>query len=122
MATISCQDCGQPRTHCPRNTRYCKPCRLLRDLAYWHRNRRNCKECRKEFAPIGRTDYHCSSCDTGLLHLSGPCRLANPEPHDGPPTLTGIPVCAKCMRSPKMRSYLIKVLQKGQAQRRAANR
>ncbi len=115
MATISCTDCGAERKQCPTNTLYCKSCRLLRDLAHWASNRRTCRDCRASFAPIGRTDYRCSSCHPGTRGRTVACVLCRAY---GAPLLHGIPVCAECIRSPLKRKKLIEALERGQALRR----
>lgn len=114
MATITCKDCGAERTRCPKNTKYCKPCRLLRDIAYWEHERRTCLECRATFAPLGRTDYHCSACRPGIHGREVSCAFG----HTGGLVLTGIPVCAACLRAPAKRASLMAALKRGQAQRR----
>lgn len=115
MATITCQDCGAERTQCPRNTRYCKACRLLREVLYWAHKRRTCLKCRIPFAPLERGNYHCSGCDPGLPHRKLDCVLCREE---GRRLLTGIPVCDQCLRAPVKRASLIAALERGQAQRR----
>jgi hypothetical protein len=115
MATISCTDCGAERKQCPKNTLYCKACRLLRDLDHWTSNRRQCRDCRAAFAPIGRTDYRCSSCHPGSRLRQITCVLCRT---DGAPLLSGIPVCDQCLRAPAKRKKLFEALQRGQAQRR----
>lgn len=117
MATIRCRDCGAERTQCPRNTRYCKACRLLRDILYWEHERRTCIQCRAAFAPIGRSDFHCSACRPGIRGRTVACVFG----HGGQQLLTGIPVCATCLRSPSKRAKLISALERGQRQRQERN-
>jgi hypothetical protein len=121
MATITCHDCGDQRRSVPSNTRYCKKCRVLRELVYWHRRTRHCRECEREYAPLSRTDYWCSKCDPGLEHKTGPCGLYPNKPHEGAPTFAQIPICAGCFRDPRKRDWLIRVMQKGRNDRRTAN-
>ena len=123
MATIICQDCGDERKRCPKNTLYCKKCRVLREITYWRLKTRYCRGCKAKFAPLERPDFYCSKCDPGLDHLDRPCALVkvNATPHNGPPTYPQIPVCAKCMRDPKKRPHLIIALTNGRNDRRKAN-
>jgi len=117
MATIRCQDCGAERKGAPRNTRYCKPCRLLRDLLYWEDNRRRCGKCNVDFAPIGGRDYFCSAhAKDWRGYKLMKCVLCGK--HDMPPIIAGIPLCHDCARSPALRGKLVAALKRGQAQRR----
>ena len=117
MATITCRDCGFQRHRVPANTRYCKRCRLLRDIDYWRRRTRTCS-CGAVFAPLGRLDRHCSKCDPGLRAHTGPCGLGN---HDGRYVHPSLPICASCCRDPKQRQRMIAALERGQAARRREN-
>lgn len=124
MATIHCRDCGEPRTKTPSNTLYCKKCRLLRDLDYWRVHTRVCSSegCEVEYAPLGRNDRHCSSCDPGLRAYNHPCSLGGKtNPHAGWRLYRDFPVCAACLRDPAARPRLIAALERGQRSRRAAN-
>lgn len=119
VATITCQDCATQRQRCPANTRYCKPCRLLRELYYWQRRRRACQNCNAEFAPLNRNDMHCSACDRGLAPYAGRCISCADE--QGWPAVKDIPVCAPCMRNPRKRALIISALERGQTKRKATN-
>jgi hypothetical protein len=128
MATIRCQDCGEERTRCPSNTRYCKSCRLLRELRWWTSRRRACFHpgCDERFAPVDRADRFCATHNPGLVHQQIDCVLANwkkapRDPHRGAVFIPGIPVCADCLRAPDMRVWLISALEGGQTQRRERN-
>lgn len=121
MATITCRDCGTQRHRVPANTRYCKRCRMLRDIDYWRRNSRTCS-CGARFAPLDRNDHHCSTCNPGLRAHSGPCALAYADhPHEGRYVHPALPVCAPCARDPRLRQRLIAALEAGQANRIAVN-
>lgn len=121
MATITCRDCGNQRHRVPKNTRYCKRCRMLRDIDYWRRRVRTCS-CGNKFAPLDRLDRHCSTCDPGLRAHAGPCVLATRDnPHEGRYVHPALPVCASCARDPKQRQRMIAALELGQANRRKAN-
>lgn len=121
MATITCADCGDERRGTPKNTLYCKRCRALRDLDHWRLLTRRCAQCREPFAPLGRTDMHCGTCNPGLQAYSGPCVLApRDRPHEGRYASPILPVCSKCARDPRQRRNLIRALERGQAKRKAA--
>jgi hypothetical protein len=119
MATINCRDCGEERTGCPSNTRYCKPCRLLRQLDYWRVRRKNCGDCERQFAPLERSDIYCAAHAGDELRIrSVHCVLCR---QDGPPVMIGIPVCYICLRSPGRRLELDAALRKGQRLRKERN-
>lgn len=121
MATITCRDCAAQRHRVPANTRYCKRCRILRDIDYWRRKTRTCS-CGAVFAPLDRNDGHCSKCDPGLRAHTGPCALSSRDaPHDGRYVHPALPVCASCARDPRQRQRLIAALERGQSARRTAN-
>ena len=126
MATITCRDCGAERHRVPSNTRYCKRCRMLRDIDYWRRETRHClgTECEHaKFAPLDRADRHCSACNPGLRAHVGPCALAYKDaPHEGRYIHPALPVCADCARDPRQRQRLIRALETGQAARQAQHR
>lgn len=123
MATISCRDCGATRTRCPRNTRYCWLCRLIRELDYWRTHTRRCMDCQVVFAPLGGKDRQCSACNPGMSTRRQRCAIvvAAGGLHEGDPVHPSLPVCAGCARDPKLRPTLWDALIKGQANRRAAN-
>lgn len=119
MATINCRDCGQERTRCPSNTRYCKPCRLLRMIDYWRTRRKHCMTCQAAYAPLDRGDMRCAlhaddELRTKLVH----CVLCREDAH---PLITGIPVCFRCLRSPTKRLDLYDALRRGQRERKDRN-
>lgn len=119
MASITCRDCGEGRTRCPSNTRYCVLCRVLRELYYWQTRRRTCKRCRREFAPLNRNDYYCSTCDRGLAPYALTCVACTKEA--AWPAIKGVPICAPCIRAPKQRSAIIDAMERGQTKRRSNN-
>lgn len=124
MASISCADCGDSRHRVPSNTLYCKKCRLLRDLDYWRSRTRRCGGCGKTFAPLGREDKSCSSCDPGLRAYAGTCLMGSRDAatrHEGRYPMLELPVCTGCARDPAKRAKLIDMLERGQTNRIAAN-
>lgn len=119
MKTITCEDCSTERRNAAySNTRYCKSCRLLRDLLFVDDATRPCKDCRKVYAPVSRRDTRCGGCNYGSVHTGrcAFCKLEDAELHRA-----GIPVCLKCIRLPTLRRSIIAGLRKGQAERRQAN-
>ena len=125
MATITCRECGQQRSNTPSNTLYCRLCRILIDLDHWRVKTRCCASqgCSAVFAPLNRADRHCSACNPGLRQYSGPCgyKSASVPAHEGRRVEPALPVCADCVRDPKVRRTLIAALERGQQDRRRAN-
>jgi hypothetical protein len=119
MATINCVDCGAERRNVPTNTRYCKPCRLLRDLDFWRSRTRDCMECGEVFAPLRRSDARCARhADDELRTRAVDCLMCGNV--NQRPVMTQIPVCYRCLRDPTKRGRLVRALERGQAQRREA--
>jgi len=118
MATITCSDCGNERRDVPRNTRYCKRCRLLRDIAYWVTRFKACRGCGKAFAPLSRPDNRCTACNPGIHGQEVDCKLCKRRDLR---LIAGIPVCAGCLRDPKRRQDLFDALLKGQKQDKERN-
>lgn len=116
---IICEDCGATRRNpAYKNTRYCKSCRLLRDLVYIDDATRPCKSCRRSYAPVSRRDTLCGKCnygsvDEGLCHF---CKSEHAELYR-----PGIGVCCSCVRAPRLRPSIVAALKKGQRERRLTN-
>lgn len=119
MKSITCEDCSTKRSN-PRykNTRYCKSCRLLRDLIYVEMEQRPCDHCKQQFAPVSRRDTLCGTCNYGSSYFGtcAFCKLEHAELHRA-----GIPVCVKCVRVPALRRGVIAGLRRGQGERRTTN-
>ena len=116
MATIHCEDCGAERKSAPSNTRYCVPCRFLRNVEYWAAHPRKCGDCKDKFAPVDRADYYCGPCNLGYSGWRGHCKLCQTD--DVYLVHKDIAVCKDCARDPKQRRTLIAGLRKGQAARK----
>jgi hypothetical protein len=115
--TITCEDCGAQRLNARyKNTRYCKSCRLLRDLVFLDETQRPCSHCKSTFAPTSTKDTLCGTCNYGSVY-SGPCAFCK---EDAELHRQGIPVCVRCIRSPALRRTIISGLKRGQKERKAA--
>lgn len=115
---IICEDCGAKRSNAAyKNTRYCKSCRLLRDLVFLDDTTRPCKGCRRMYAPTQRRDAYCGECCFGSVDEGrcAFCKLENAELYRA-----GVAVCVKCVRDPRLRRSVVAALKKGQRERRAA--
>lgn len=116
--SIKCEDCGTRRENVRyANTRYCKSCRLLRDLLYVETEQRPCDACKQRFAPVSRKDTLCGRCNYGSIY-AGHCFLCKQD--EAELHRDGIPVCVKCIRDPANRGRIIGGLRKGQRDRKAA--
>lgn len=116
MHTITCQDCSAERTARNRNTKYCDPCRLLRNLQYIGSKRvHHCHTCEAKFRPASRNDDHCGDCGVVYTRHRGECAVCH---HTNAPLYRqGMKLCFGCLYDPKKRSTIIKGLLKGQAGR-----
>jgi hypothetical protein len=115
--SIKCQDCGARRENVRyANTRYCKSCRLLRDLLYVETEQRPCADCTRPFAPVNRKDTLCGDCNYGSIY-TGRCFLCAQD--EAELYRDGIAVCVKCIRVPANRKRIIAGLRKGQRERSA---
>lgn len=116
---IICKDCSAIRSNpAYKNTRYCKSCRLLRDLDFVGELTRDCKNCRRSYAPTSRRDSYCGPCGFGSID-EGRCVFCSSEHAEL--YRAGISVCCTCVRAPEKRRSVIAALKKGQRQRRATN-
>lgn len=118
MKNIKCQDCSAKRSNVRySNTRYCISCRLLRDFLYVGVEQRPCAACKRPFAPVNRKDTLCGTCNYGSI-FEGHCLYCK---KDAELYRENLPLCVKCVRSPRDRARIITGLRKGQAARRLAN-
>lgn len=119
MPIISCADCGEERKASAANTRYCRVCRLLRNLDFLSDRTHKCLECSSRYPPIMRNDQWCGDCALGQTNVRGCCALCGKE--DAYLVLPDVRVCHRCARNPRMRRRFILGLRKRQDEQRAAN-
>lgn len=117
MATIACEQCGEIRTRCPKNTKLCVGCRNLRDTTYYGNTARDCADCAETFAPLYSRDLRCGACDYGRTDLRGHCAFCKQD--DVYLVWRGYAVCKDCARAPKNRAKLIISLRRRQKERLA---
>jgi hypothetical protein len=117
MASIACTDCGHHRHRCPSNTKYCRKCRLLRDVEFWADKTRTCRDerCEQSFTPTHRHDAYCGHHQLGQTANLGPCVFCNHERSYR--IAPDVNCCERCARDATTRKKLIRALRKGQAQR-----
>lgn len=117
MADITCEDCGLEFQSSRDNAKYCRVCRLFRNLVFIEARTYDCWACGGEFAPLERNQKFCGDCNT--------VRSA----HDAPGTCSfckekteqllhkEVKVCRKCATDPENRQLLIRALHKKKASR-----
>lgn len=117
MASIACADCAHHRHRCPSNTKYCKKCRLLRDVEFWGTKTRTCghEDCENSFVPMYRHDYYCGPCNPGQTANRGTCLFCSTT--DAYLITRDVAVCERCARAPGQRKKFIAALRKGQRAR-----
>lgn len=111
MNTISCADCGADYETKRSNTKYCRVCRIYRDLSFLGERTKNCLECDKKFALMSRKDLLCGGCGSFLAkEVEGDCSLCGASTkhllHET------IKVCRPCATDPKKRVTLLRALAK----------
>lgn len=119
MQTINCADCGRPRKTKRSNTKYCYPCRLLRNVAWIGLTQAKCEVCQNRFAPLERNAYLCGNCDTRRApgDPKGTCALCHAE--DVPLVDRDVSVCRACATSIEKRPTFHAALIKKQKAARA---
>lgn len=119
MASIKCEACSAKRSNVQyKNTKFCHPCRMLRDLVFVGLLTRKCGGCAKSFAPVVRRDPLCGKCHYGNIY-QGTCVMCGGEDVDL--HRPGVAVCVKCVRDPDARGRVVAALRKGQKSRRLEN-
>lgn len=118
--TIDCADCGHQYETARKNTKYCRVCRLLRNLSYLKNTTYTCFVCDKDYAPLERqpADWRmCGTCERREWphDVKGTCALCN----DDSDRLihADIAVCRKCAFDPEKRPLLVKALARKQRER-----
>lgn len=116
--TIECADCGKSRETRIKNTKYCKLCRLYRDLTFMaggYNPKATCLVCDAAFLRVKRNDVVCGTCDIGAESApTGPCSLCGTTAKLYDEDVT---VCRKCIKDPRRRETLYKSVGKKRAQR-----
>jgi hypothetical protein len=117
---IECADCGKSRVARLKNTKYCRLCRLFRDLTFMasgYNAKAECLVCDVTFLRVKRNDVLCGTCDiaaeaapTGECSFCGETRKLYDE---------DVTVCRPCIKSPKQRELLLKSVGQKRASRMA---
>ncbi len=109
--TIQCEDCGRKYETTRKNTKYCRVCRVFRDLAYLRALTKTCVACDRDFAPMRRDDLLCGHCDptTSKQEVEGDCALCQVHANL---LHADIAVCKGCATDPEKRELFMKALAK----------
>jgi hypothetical protein len=110
VRTILCAECQAPTPAVRKNTKYCRLCRLIKNIKFITTGTRKCWICDVTFAPLDRSDVLCGTCDDHPSHsITGSCRLCNTER-----TLHSdeVRVCWVCLKDPAQRPLVLRALVK----------
>lgn len=112
MNEIICADCGAERQARNKNTKYCRVCRLSRNLVYLRKRQTTstCVLCDTKFAPLQVGDDLCAKCD--YQPESAPvvvCALCNESRRS---IDNDIAVCLECAKDPEKRDVFLRALKK----------
>lgn len=120
MTEIHCADCGDSVRAKRPNTKYCKLCRLYRNVVYIASRSATCCSCESQFAPLHRNDQLCPDCDfLAENNPRGSCAFCEKE--DELRVCAGVALCNRCAKTPALRHRVTLALAKKRAARRKAN-
>lgn len=107
--TIECKDCGSPFPTTRSNAKYCRVCRLYRNLVFLRDSTFECAACGTTVAPVVRDGWVCSTCDPtmGCSDVTGCCSLCS---IDAKLPYEELAVCEECLNSPDQRRLLVSAL------------
>lgn len=113
MNLIKCVDCGAERKAIYKNTKYCRVCRLSRNLDYLERlgwDSVKCVVCDARFAPMKRGDQTCPKCSyLPQCAVVAPCGLCGTVAQT---VDKDIAVCYGCATDKKRRREFQRALKK----------
>lgn len=103
LRIIECEDCGCPRLTRRSNTKFCRVCRIYKNLKYLGDRVTKCIACDKTFAPIYRNEDVCASCSPDLPtgDPRGTCVICKQE--NASIIDQSISLCLQCAQNPKTR-------------------
>lgn len=112
LHTIKCENCGSPRLTRRKNTKYCRLCRILKNLEYLDTWEETCIACENRFAPLQRGEDLCGDCAIFPAQgdPKGPCAICHEQ--DARLMEANINVCQACSTKPENRKILIQSLKK----------
>lgn len=112
VRTIRCVTCNAPTPTTRKNTKYCVPCRLLKNVKFYANTTKKCWGCDGRFAPLHRNDVLCGTCDdapprsiTGICSF---CKNKTELYNDN------VKLCLPCIKDPERRPTLLRSLMKKQ--------
>ena len=117
VRTIRCVICNAPTPTTRSNTKYCVPCRLLKNVKFFADQTKKCWGCDERFAPTARNDVLCGTCDDPPPRSStGTCSFCKKEAQL---YNAEVKLCLPCLKSPERRPKLLKSLMRKQREQKA---
>lgn len=121
---LDCTKCGGPHEVSRRDAKYCPSCFLLSSLEHVrgkYKRARRCRTCGEKFRPAQPRDLaYCGRCDDRQHRDTDPsshCKLCNlPHHHKA-----AVGLCRTCLKHPATQDKIVRMLMKGQENRRGAN-
>jgi hypothetical protein len=108
LTTVHCADCGSEVQTRRANTKYCKVCRLLRDVKFVKERTKECWGCGVTFAPLNRGDVFCGTCDLVPGHsVTGTCAFCKAQTQLYSDQVS---VCLPCLKDPEKRPTVARSL------------
>lgn len=111
---MRCDDCGTEFESAKSNAKYCRVCRLLRNVIFIGNKTKECWTCGERFAPLDRNDTFCGKCNTvkSVHDAKGKCVMCK----DSSDQLLhrSARVCRSCAYIPDLRPTLARALKKKQ--------
>lgn len=112
--TGTCEDCKRSfSTRRPQQARYCRFCRIHRDLQHYGVRQETCMVCDGKFCPIRAGDRLCGVCRVigeGRASVRGRCAACGTSDTDL--LHKDIRACGTCARDPKQRGALLKAVER----------
>ena len=106
--SIKCADCGAPYETKRKNTKFCRICRINRNLAYTAARQSACWKCEEKFAPFDAGQVHCGKCcyqpTSCEIKVCALCKQEAKMIHPG------LAVCWACALSPEKRRVFSRAL------------
>lgn len=108
---IACADCGSTHEARAKNTKYCKVCRLYRNLMFQANTGQpfgTCKLCDNTFTKLNRNDILCGKC-VFMDNASGSCSICDRE---APLYHADVRLCLPCLKNPALYRKVVAALKR----------
>lgn len=115
---IVCADCGTQYPTKRKNTKYCRLCRINRNLQFYGQRVSKCWACEEKFAPYDANQTVCGSClfvpQSAPAGHCGLCKTDKQVLH------SDVAVCHACALDPTKRSLFMRAVATKASKRAAA--